>query len=69
MCIVKAPIICGREPTASEEEKKLGTERAAELSAVVNQVMFSSWHENCKSQLYHLMIERQLYQHLSLLSS
>jgi DNA repair and recombination RAD54-like protein len=42
MCIVKAPIICGREPTASEEEKKLGTERAAELSAVVNQVMFSS---------------------------
>ncbi|KAL3515271.1 hypothetical protein ACH5RR_022173 [Cinchona calisaya] len=31
------PIICGREPTATEEEKKLGTERSAELSAKVNQ--------------------------------
>lgn len=33
----EAPIICGREPTATEEEKKLGTERSAELSAKVNQ--------------------------------
>lgn len=31
------PIICGREPTATEEEKKLGDERSAELSAKVNQ--------------------------------
>ncbi|XP_027105933.1 protein CHROMATIN REMODELING 25 [Coffea arabica] len=31
------PIICGREPTATEEEKKLGSERSAELSARVNQ--------------------------------
>ncbi|WVZ73525.1 hypothetical protein U9M48_021822, partial [Paspalum notatum var. saurae] len=29
----EAPIICGREPTASAEEKKLGSERSAELSA------------------------------------
>lgn len=42
LCIMKAPIICGREPTANDEEKKLGTERAAELSGRVNQVMFSS---------------------------
>ncbi|KAJ4716327.1 protein CHROMATIN REMODELING 25 [Melia azedarach] len=33
----ETPIICGREPTATEEEKKLGTERSAELSAKVNQ--------------------------------
>ncbi|PSS26102.1 Protein CHROMATIN REMODELING like [Actinidia chinensis var. chinensis] len=33
----EAPIICGREPTATEEEKKLGAERSAELSAKVNQ--------------------------------
>ncbi|XP_062221914.1 DNA repair and recombination protein RAD54 [Phragmites australis] len=33
----EAPIICGREPTASAEEKKLGSERSAELSAKVNQ--------------------------------
>lgn len=34
---LKAPIICGREPTSSAEEKKLGSERSAELSAKVNQ--------------------------------
>ncbi|KAF3435394.1 hypothetical protein FNV43_RR22483 [Rhamnella rubrinervis] len=33
----EAPIICGREPTASEEERKLGAERSAELSGKVNQ--------------------------------
>ncbi|CAN6166566.1 unnamed protein product, partial [Urochloa humidicola] len=33
----KAPIICGREPTASVEDKKLGSERSAELSAKANQ--------------------------------
>ncbi|XP_025823979.1 DNA repair and recombination protein RAD54 isoform X2 [Panicum hallii] len=33
----EAPIICGREPNASSEEKKLGSERSAELSAKVNQ--------------------------------
>lgn len=33
----ETPIICGREPAASEEEKKLGVERSAELSAKVNQ--------------------------------
>ncbi|KAI4318616.1 hypothetical protein MLD38_032295 [Melastoma candidum] len=33
----ETPIVCGREPTASEEEKMLGTMRSAELSAKVNQ--------------------------------
>ncbi|KAM7482511.1 hypothetical protein LguiB_007094 [Lonicera macranthoides] len=33
----ETPIICGREPSAAEEEKKLGIERSAELSAKVNQ--------------------------------
>ncbi|TYK13976.1 protein CHROMATIN REMODELING 25 isoform X1 [Cucumis melo var. makuwa] len=32
-----APIICGREPIATEEEKKLGAQRSAELSEKVNQ--------------------------------
>lgn len=33
----ETPIICGREPTSSEEEKKLAAERSSELSAKVNQ--------------------------------
>ncbi|KVH93280.1 Helicase, C-terminal [Cynara cardunculus var. scolymus] len=33
----RTPIICGREPTASEEDKHLANERSAELSAKVNQ--------------------------------
>ncbi|KAM0895634.1 hypothetical protein ACQ4PT_023723 [Festuca glaucescens] len=33
----EAPIIRGREPTATAEEKKLGSERSGELSAKVNQ--------------------------------
>ncbi|XP_074571282.1 DNA repair and recombination protein RAD54 [Curcuma longa] len=33
----EAPIISGREPTATLEERKLGIERSAELSAKVNQ--------------------------------
>ncbi|KAH7679573.1 DNA helicase protein [Dioscorea alata] len=33
----EAPIIAGREPMATKEEKKIGTERSAELSAKVNQ--------------------------------
>ncbi|PON69110.1 Helicase [Parasponia andersonii] len=33
----EAPIICGREPNASEEERRLGVERSGELSAKVNQ--------------------------------
>lgn len=39
IAITKTPIVCGREPTATEEEKKLGIERSAELSAKVNQVI------------------------------
>ncbi|KAF9618074.1 hypothetical protein IFM89_000025 [Coptis chinensis] len=33
----KAPIVSGREPTASEDERKLGVERSKELSGKVNQ--------------------------------
>ncbi|KAD2806103.1 hypothetical protein E3N88_39480 [Mikania micrantha] len=33
----ETPIVCGREPTASEEEKLLANERSTELSAKVNQ--------------------------------
>ncbi|XP_072952965.1 DNA repair and recombination protein RAD54 [Typha angustifolia] len=33
----EAPIICGREPMATVEERKLSAERSAELSAKVNQ--------------------------------
>ncbi|KAH7517973.1 hypothetical protein FEM48_Zijuj09G0121200 [Ziziphus jujuba var. spinosa] len=33
----EAPIICGREPTASDEQRKLSVERSAELSGKVNQ--------------------------------
>ncbi|OVA15799.1 SNF2-related [Macleaya cordata] len=33
----ETPIICGREPTATEEERNVGVERSAELSAKVNQ--------------------------------
>ncbi|KZV55670.1 hypothetical protein F511_24347 [Dorcoceras hygrometricum] len=33
----KMPIVSGREPTATEEEKKLGLQRSAELSTKVNQ--------------------------------
>ncbi|KAK7283963.1 hypothetical protein RIF29_13713 [Crotalaria pallida] len=36
-CINKTPIICGREPTATAAEKKLGAARSAELSIKVNQ--------------------------------
>lgn len=36
---MKAPIICGREPAATAEEKKLGAEQSAELSVNVNRVM------------------------------
>ncbi|KAF6148988.1 hypothetical protein GIB67_008201 [Kingdonia uniflora] len=34
----ETPIVCGREPTATKEERKLGDERSAELSAKMNQV-------------------------------
>ena len=36
---IKVPIMCGREPTATEEEKNLGIERSTELSSKVNQVI------------------------------
>lgn len=38
----KAPIICGREPTATEDEKNLAADRSAELSSKVNQVSILS---------------------------
>ncbi|KAF3682006.1 DNA repair and recombination protein RAD54 [Capsicum annuum] len=33
----ETPIICGREPTTTKEEKKLGSDRSAELGSKVNQ--------------------------------
>uniref|UniRef100_A0A803LE39 Protein CHROMATIN REMODELING 25 n=1 Tax=Chenopodium quinoa TaxID=63459 RepID=A0A803LE39_CHEQI len=35
----QAPILNGREPTASDEEKKVGLSRSEELSAIVNQIV------------------------------
>lgn len=37
----KAPILSGREPIATDEEKKIGFSRSEELSAIVNQVCIS----------------------------
>lgn len=45
MALKKIPVVSGREPTATLEERKLGIERSAELSAKVNQVIFL---EKCK---------------------
>ncbi|CAK9143929.1 unnamed protein product [Ilex paraguariensis] len=47
----ETPIICGREPTATAEEKKLGAERSAELSAKVNQVKQAITEETKKSKI------------------
>ncbi|KAH9695551.1 protein CHROMATIN REMODELING 25 [Citrus sinensis] len=44
-------IICGREPTATEEEKKLGIERSSELSAKVNQVKRAISEETKQSKI------------------
>ncbi|KAF9617698.1 hypothetical protein IFM89_038198 [Coptis chinensis] len=35
----KTPIVSGREPTASEDERKLGVERSKELSGKANQIV------------------------------
>lgn len=35
---MQTPIICGREPNATDEDNKRGADRSAELSAKVNQV-------------------------------
>ncbi|KAF9621104.1 hypothetical protein IFM89_016538 [Coptis chinensis] len=37
---LEAPIVSGREPTASEDERKLGVERSGELSGKANHVSF-----------------------------
>lgn len=37
--LVQTPILNGREPTASDDERRLGSERSAELSDKVNQVL------------------------------
>uniref|UniRef100_A0A803LNT7 Uncharacterized protein n=1 Tax=Chenopodium quinoa TaxID=63459 RepID=A0A803LNT7_CHEQI len=38
----QAPILNGREPTASDEEKKVGHSRSEELSAIVNQLIYDT---------------------------
>ncbi|KAF5448145.1 hypothetical protein F2P56_028703 [Juglans regia] len=53
----EAPIICGREPTATEEEKKLGNERASELSAKVNQFILRRTNALLSNHLPPKMVE------------
>ncbi|KAF9601207.1 hypothetical protein IFM89_017392, partial [Coptis chinensis] len=36
----QAPIVSGREPTTSKDERKLGVERSGELSEKFNRVSF-----------------------------
>ncbi|KAL7002809.1 DNA-dependent ATPase protein rad54 [Sarracenia purpurea var. burkii] len=47
----EAPIVCGREPAATEGEKKLGSERSTELSAKVNQVKRAITEEMKQSKI------------------
>ncbi|KAI6677932.1 hypothetical protein NL676_038728 [Syzygium grande] len=53
----EAPIICGREPTASEEEKNLGCERSSELSAIVNQFILRRTNALLSNHLPPKMVE------------
>ncbi|GFY90011.1 DNA repair/recombination protein [Actinidia rufa] len=64
----EAPIICGREPTATEEEKKLGAERSAELSAKVNQVKQVITEEMKQSKiLAYITVLKKLCNHPKLI--
>ncbi|KAL8541379.1 hypothetical protein ACS0TY_002583 [Phlomoides rotata] len=51
------PIVCGREPTATEEEKRLGSERSAELSAKVNQFILRRTNALLSNHLPPKLIE------------
>ncbi|XP_073125004.1 protein CHROMATIN REMODELING 25 isoform X2 [Henckelia pumila] len=51
------PIVSGREPTATEEEKRLGSERSAELSAKVNQFILRRTNSLLSNHLPPKMIE------------
>ncbi|XP_027362727.1 protein CHROMATIN REMODELING 25 [Abrus precatorius] len=53
----EAPIICGREPAATAEEKKLGAERSAELSVKVNQFILRRTNALLSNHLPPKMIE------------
>lgn len=63
---LKMPIVSGREPTATEEEKRLGSERSAELSAKINQVTISQYDffaietQSCLSSILPLLCLRYL---------
>lgn len=57
---MKTPIICGREPTAIGEEKKLGVERSTELSTKVNQVSSSLDEIKMKLSLILFLLEEKL---------
>jgi len=58
---LKAPIICGREPSATAEEKKIGAERSAELSVNVNRVMHVIEILLCTfRELHYLPIESEV---------
>ncbi|XP_073030330.1 protein CHROMATIN REMODELING 25-like isoform X2 [Primulina eburnea] len=51
------PIVSGREPTATEEEKRLGSERSAELSAKVNQFILRRTNSLLSNHLPPKMVE------------
>lgn len=53
----ETPIICGREPHATEDEKKLGAERSAELSTKVNQFILRRTNTLLSNHLPPKMIE------------
>ncbi|XP_054787444.1 protein CHROMATIN REMODELING 25 [Prosopis cineraria] len=53
----EGPIICGREPTASADEKKLGADRSAELSAKVNQFILRRTNALLSNHLPPKMVE------------
>ncbi|KAK6159346.1 hypothetical protein DH2020_006660 [Rehmannia glutinosa] len=58
------PIVCGREPTSTAEEKRLGSERSAELSAKVNQVKRAISDEAKQSKiLAYITVLKKLCNH------
>ncbi|KAK6135717.1 hypothetical protein DH2020_030556 [Rehmannia glutinosa] len=65
---MQMPIVCGREPTSTAEEKRLGSERSAELSAKVNQVKRAISDEAKQSKiLAYITVLKKLCNHPKLI--